>query len=255
MSKLLFTTTAACALALAPGALAQRAIRPADAPTPEAVPQPAAPAAPEVEPLVPTPGAKKRPSPPPGPPGAAAVAPKPAGPPPKFKDDLGPDDAPAKPSGSLDCREGCEAIYRKKYESDAFALHVRPAQPKPGQLVEVVLDATEILDPPDPEIGDRKPVTGETIVAHVEGVGRFLAHPISGDAGAYGFHFVAPAKGERHVEFSRLDGRHGLDVDFAIPVGAASGKDAELREWSPPGPDRFATAAPPGGSSEDGELP
>ncbi len=53
MSKLLFTTTAACALALAPGALAQRAIRPADAPTPEAVPQPAAPAAPEVEPLVP----------------------------------------------------------------------------------------------------------------------------------------------------------------------------------------------------------
>ncbi|MHB1846920.1 MAG: hypothetical protein ACYCWW_19030 [Deltaproteobacteria bacterium] len=253
MRRALLIVLSACPLAFAGGALGQRVVRPADAPPPEQLPP--APTSPDVEPLISAPGAKKRPSPPPGEAPGVMAPPKPAGPPPTFKDDLTPDEVKAeKVSGGPACREGCEALYRKKYESSLFTLHVRPAQPKPGQLVELVLEATELLDPPDPELGDRKPMTGETIVAHVEGQGRYLAHPLSSSAGSYGIHFVPQAKGDRHVEYSRLDGRPGLTVDFVVPVGRPVGKEAELRDWSPPGKDRFAAAAAPEGApGEDGQ--
>lgn len=234
----------AVSLAMPGQALAQHVVRPKDAEAPIAVP--AQPAEPAPEPLVNTPGARKntvhlfedekRPD---------------AGPPQKFKDDI--DDASAGPAAAartMDCSHGgCELILTKKFESTAFTLHVRPATPKAGRVVEVVVEAFQMMDPPDPEFGDRKPVTGEELVAHVEGVGRFLMHPIARNAGAYGFHFTPAGNGARSIEVSRLDGRPGLQVSFEVPVGQAPGKTAELRDWRPPGPADFKSQAVAGAPS------
>ncbi len=233
-------------LAPAP-ALAQHVVRPKDAEAPIAVPAPAS--SPEVEPLVEKPGARKRSAP------LGDDEKKPdAGPPQKFKDDLEGDDARSAPAQGQDCSGGCERLVTKRFESTSFTLHVRPAVPRPGKLVELVVDVSEVMDPPDPEYGDRKPVTGETLVAHVEGVGRFLLHPIERDAGGYGFHFIAPAAGDRDVEISRRDGRPGLAVTFTVPVGKALPKGAETRDWSAPDATAFqpvAVGAPSGGDQEE----
>ena len=224
-------------------ALAQRAVRPKDAPAQVVVPQEAA--TPDVEPLVPTPGAKRKATP--------VEAAKPSGPPPAFKDDLTADDLKTlHASGSVvNCANGCEAVYSKRRESTAYSLRIRPAQPRPGQLVEAIVELSEILENPDPEYGDRKPVTGEGLVAHVEGVGRFVLHPMDRDAGGYGFHFTAPGKGSRQIEIARLNGRPGLSVDFNVPLGTAPGKDADLREWHPPAAKSYAAVAVEKSPSED----
>ncbi|HUB07244.1 MAG TPA: hypothetical protein VMB50_09590 [Myxococcales bacterium] len=230
-------------LAPAP-ALAQHAVRPKDAEAPVAVPQ--QPAAPQIEPLVDTPGARKRSAPL----GDDEKRPD-AGPPPKFKDDLGPDDARAAPVSAPDCSSGCERLLTKRFESNSFTLHVRPAVPRPGKLMELVVEVNAMLDPPDPEYGDRKPITDEVLVAHVEGVGRFLLHPIPRDAGAYGFHLTAPGAGDRSVEITRQDGRPGLEVTFTVPVGQPVPKGTETRDWSPPDPSSFQSVAIAPPSSSD----
>ncbi|MHB8419723.1 MAG: hypothetical protein ACYDCL_16730 [Myxococcales bacterium] len=234
---------ALAALLLPALALAQHAVRPKDAEAPVAVPQ--QPVQPQIEPLVDVPGARKQAAP------IEEGERRPdAGPPPKFKDDLGPDDAQvAAPARRADCTAGCELLLTKRFESYAFTLHVRPAQPKPGKLLEIVVDVSEVLDPPDPEYGDHKPLTGETLVAHVEGVGRFLLHPLERDDGAYGFHFTPTGAGNRSVEIARKDGRPGLEVTFNVPVGQAPAKGAEVRDWSAPGPEAFEAVAVQGPSS------
>jgi hypothetical protein len=235
-------------------ALAQHAVRPSDAEAPVAAPAPDD--EPEAEPLVKTPGAKKK----------AAPAPmddsdaKPdAGPPQRFKDDITADEIKAESSAkaaSSDCSGGgCEALVSRTLESTAYTMHVRPSQLKPGKVAEVVLEVFEVMDPPDPEYGERKPMTGEQLVAHVEGVGRFLLHPIERNDGAYGFHFTPTAAGTREIEFDRLSGKPGLKVDFHVAVGQPPAKGSELREWHAPGPDRFQSVSvtPSSSGSSEGE--
>jgi hypothetical protein len=243
--------TVLAALLGSTSALAQHAVRPKDAEAPLEADTP------EAEPLVNTPAAKK-----------AAPAPSPeepegkkdAGPPQKFKDDITADElkeqsqSSAKVS-SADCSSGCEALTSRTLESTAFTLHVRPAQPKPGKVAEVVLEVFEVMDPPDPEYGERKPVTGEQLVAHVEGIGRFLLHPIERNDGAYGFHFTPTAAGTRDIELDRLNGKPGLKVSFHVPVGQPPAKGVELRDWHAAGPDRYQSVSvgPAHGSSSDME--
>ncbi len=233
-------------------ALAQHAVRPKDAEAPVAVP---AETAPEVEPLVNTPGAKKKVE------VDDSEVKRDAGPPQRFKDDITADEmkeTSAAKGASIDCSGGgCEALVSRTLESTAYTLHVRPSQPKPGRVAEVVLEVFEVMDPPDPEYGERKPVTGEQLVAHVEGVGRFLLHPIERNDGAYGFHFTPTAAGSREVEFDRVSGKPGLKVDFHVAVGQPQPKGSELREWHAPGPDRYQSVsvapAATGSSSSEGE--
>ncbi len=233
-------------------ALAQHAVRPKDAEAP--VETPATPSTPDVEPLVNQPPAKKQAAPAPV---DDSESKRDAGPPQKFKDDITADELKEQSSAkvsSADCSSGCEALTSRTLESTAFTLHVRPAQPKPGKVAEVVLEVFEVMDPPDPEYGERKPVTGEQLVAHVEGVGRFLLHPIERNDGAYGFHFTPTAGGSREIEFDRLSGKPGLKVSFHVAVGQPQAKGAELRDWHAGGAERYqAVNVGPAARSNDME--
>lgn len=231
-------------------ALAQHAVRPKDAEAPVVVP--VQPSTPEAEPLVNTPGARKKVAPA----DEGEQKPRDAGPPQRFKDDITPDELKAEQgngkAAAADCGSGgCEALVSRTLESTAFTLHVRPSQPKPGRVVEIVLEVNEVMDPPDPEFGERKPMTGEVLVAHVEGVGRFLMHPIERNDGAYGFHFTPSAAGNRSIDFDRLNGKPGIKVTFNVAVGQPPAKGAELREWRAAGPERYqsVSVAPAGGAS------
>jgi len=107
-----------------------------------------------------------------------------------------------------------------------------------GEVGELVFEIADILDPPDPEFGDRKPVVGEQLVAQIEGVGPFILHPIPGTAGSYGLHFIPTSDGLRHVALSRLDGRAGLSVDLQVAVGRPPqlvSKNVDIREAQPLG--------------------
>ncbi len=215
-----------------PVALAQRVVRPNDAEAPVQVapsssstpsaalsPEPVPSASAKASPRAPTPAARRAPAP-------------------VFKDDI--DDAvPATSLPAALGTGGSEAITSRTLESNVFVLHVRPAKLAPGKLAEIVLEVFEVMDPPDPEYGERKPVTGETLVGHVEGIGRFLLHPIPGNAGGYGFHFTPTGPGSREIVFRRLDGREGMDVTFHVPVGEVPGKGTDIRDWSSPGPDCY----------------
>jgi len=228
-------------LALSTAALAQRVIRPSDAPPPIVIPPPA-PATPEVT-------KKSNKTPTEAPPTVGGnkttedVTTGVAKPAPTFKDDLTPEDlarqtAAAKSATAGSACVSCEAVYHRKFESTSFNLHVRPPSLVVGQVGELVFDIADILDPPDPEFGDRRPVTGEQLVANIEGAGLYVLHPIPGNAGSYGLHFIPISDGLRHVVLARMDGRAGLSVDLQVAVGRPQqlvSKAVDIREAQPLG--------------------
>ena len=215
-------------------ALAQRAVRPKDAPAPmpDTPDELGAPQSPAPEPLVPTPGGRRRSAP------IDAPAPRGDGGPllkPTFKDDLTADDAKRTDSAVVrGCGTSpCEGVLRRRLASRDYLLHVRPAQPRLGEVAEIVVEVSELLDPPDPELGDKKPEEGLALVAHLEGVGRYQLHPVDGSTGSYGFHFTPQAKGSRRLTIEPAAGGKGPAIDFDIPIGqpAAKGASYELHPY------------------------
>jgi hypothetical protein len=155
-----------------------------------------------------------------------------------FKDDLTADDL-KRSQGALpeqDCAHGgCEALLRRRIGLLAYVLHVRPSQPVPGQVVELVVDLAEVVEPPDPDIGDRRPMENQQLVATVQGLGAYQLHPAGGNAGAYGFHFTPPSKGIREVEL-KVEGRSEPAAVFRVNIGGeqkatGKGETLELRSW------------------------
>ncbi len=81
--------------------------------------------------------------------------------PPSFKDDLTAAEIARvnATAAALDCSSGrCEGLFRKKVGRHEWVVHVRPSQPKPGQVAEVVVDFSELLEIADPELGEKKPL-------------------------------------------------------------------------------------------------
>ena len=217
-------------------ALAQRAVRGKDAPAPVAdTPDDDAPS-PAVEPLVP---AKKGSSPSSS--GKNAQGPSDAGPyvKPTFKDDLTADEIKRSngAAAALDCNANpCERVVRKRNATRELVLHIRPAQPRVGEVMELVVEASEILDPPDPEMGEKKPMEGLSVTGHLEGVGRYALIPVDGSAGSYGFHFTPESKGVRRLTVDGI----GASADFDVPIGQppATPANYELHPYEPrPGRD------------------
>jgi hypothetical protein len=164
-----------------------------------------------------------------------------AGPPvpPKFKDDLTPAEIAraSASSAALDCSNGrCEGLYRKQLARHEWVVHVRPSQPQPGQVAEVVVDFAELLEVADPELGDKKPLDNLMPIATLETYGKFLMHPIDGSAGSYGFHFTPQAVGllDLRVE-SGEQGASAPTVEFGVPVGQTPPKSAhyEVKPYEP----------------------
>ncbi len=154
--------------------------------------------------------------------------------PPSFKDDLTPAEiARANANANaLDCSAGrCEALLRKKVARREWVVHVRPSQPKPGQVAEVVADISELLEVADPELGDKKPVEGLMPTAHLEGVGRYRMSPIEGSAGSYGFHFTPQAKGSLSLKIEPGDNAPALETQIAI--GQPPAKGVEVKPYEP----------------------
>jgi hypothetical protein len=231
------------ALGVAPSALSQRVVKTKDAPAP-------LPTTPEPPPPSPTATPTGAPQAAPGQPAPAATpkaaVPKPVPAVPKlgdagpqfFKDDLTADDL-KRSQGALpdqDCQHGgCEALLRRRIGLLAYVLHVRPSQPAPGQVAELVVDLAEVVEPPDPDIGDRRPMDNQQLVGTVQGMGAYQLHPAGGNAGAYGFHFTPQAKGIREVEI-KVVGRSEPAAVFRVNIGgeqkvSGKGETLELRSW------------------------
>jgi hypothetical protein len=229
-------------VALSTAALAQRVVRPADAPPPIVIPV-TPPPAPEVKkaPTVKTPVE----APPQVGQGKSNedVSTGVAKPAPAFKDDLTPEELARQAAAAKLAAPGakcvqCEAVYHRKFESTSFNLHVRPPSLAVGEVGELVFEIADILDPPDPEYGDRRPVVGEQLLAQIEGVGPYILHPIPGTNGSYGLHFIPNSDGLRHVALARIDGRAGLSVDLQVAVGRPPqlvSKNVDIREAQPLG--------------------
>jgi hypothetical protein len=230
-------------LCLAQPALSQgRAIRTKDAPAPlPTTPEPPPPTpVPQTTPVAPQaapgqPALAKQATPP------KVVAPPkvvPDGGPQVFKDDLTAEDL-KRAQGALpdqDCQHGgCEALLRKRIGLLAFVLHVRPSLPIPGQVVELVADIAEVVEPPDPDIGDRRPLENQQVTAKVEGMGQYQVHSAGGNAGSYGFHMTPQTKGIREVEL-RVEGRKDPGAIFRVNIGGEQkatdkGETLELRPY------------------------
>jgi hypothetical protein len=212
-------------------ALAQRAVHSKDAPAPAPDTSDDTDNAPAPEPLVPP----KNGAPPIT--GKSPRAPPDAGPyvAPTFKDDLTADEikrGTSATAGAVDCNSNpCERLVRKRTVTRELVLHLRPAQPRLGEVAEVVIEASEILDPPDPEIGEKKPMEGLSATGHLEGVGRYALIPIEGSAGSYGFHFTPDAKGMRRLTVEGI----GPSADFDLPIGQPPTNPTgyELRTYEP----------------------
>jgi hypothetical protein len=117
----------------------------------------------------------------------------------------------------------------------AFVLHVRPSSPVPGQVVEIVADIAEVIEPPDPDIGDRRPLENQQVVAKVEGMGQFQMHPVGGNAGSYGFHMTPQTKGLKELAI-HVEGRREADAIFRVNIGGEQkaldkGETLELRPY------------------------
>ena len=224
----LMTIGLALTVGLSSAALAQRVLRGKDAPAPlPATPDDAGAPAPAQSQ---TQGSKRHKK------GEAVAAPADAGPvvPPSFKDDLTPAEIAraAASANALDCSAGrCEALFRKKVARREWVLHLRPSQPNPGQVAEVVADVSELLEIADPELGDKKPLEGMVPTAHVEGVSRYRMHPIEGSAGSYGFHFTPQARGTLRLQIEPGDGAPSFDVQVAI--GQPQAKGVEVKPYEP----------------------
>ncbi len=230
----LMTIGLALTAGISSAALAQRVLRSKDAPTP--IPTTA-------EDAGPPPGG----STPPGrsQPDSASqkkhkkgepVAAADAGPvvPPSFKDDLTPAEiARANATANAhDCSSGrCEALYRKKVARREWLVHVRPSQPVPGQVAEVVADISELLEIADPELGDKKPLEGLNPTGYLEGIGHYRMHPIEGSAGSYGFHFTPQAKGSVRLQIE--PGDKAAPVEFQVAIGQPPTKGVEVKPYEP----------------------
>jgi hypothetical protein len=233
-------------------ALAQRALRSKDAPAPlpDEPPPDSIDAGPAPSPapssrLAPTPSAaptQQQPQPSRRKNSKAKVAgPPDAGPalPPTFKDDLTPEEIARAntTAAALDCSSGpCEALVRKRLARREWVLHIRPAQPRLGEVAEVVIDLSELLETPDPELGDKKPLEGLQLTGHLEGVGRYELHSVDGSAGSYGFHFTPQVKGARKLVIEATEasgGSNGPTAEFEIAIGQPPAKGVEIRPYEP----------------------
>jgi hypothetical protein len=228
-------------LGVAPPAFAQRVVKTKDAPAPlPTTPEPAPPPPPPQAPAgtqaptqaAPSAAPKAAATPPPIVPKLGDAGPQ------VFKDDLTAEDL-KRSQGALpeqDCQHGgCEALLRRRIGLVAYVLHVRPSQPSPGQVVEPVVDLAEVLEPPDPDIGDRRPMENQQLVGTVQGIGAYELHPAGGNAGAYGFHFTPQTKGIREVEI-KIGGRSEAPAVFRVNIGGeqkatGKGETLELRSW------------------------
>ncbi len=161
-----------------------------------------------------------------------------------FKDDLTDDDL-KRSQGALpdqDCAHGgCEALLRKRVGMMAYVLHVRPSLPVVGQVLELVVDVAEVVEPPDPDIGDRRPLENQQLVAKVEGMGLYQMHAAGGNAGSYGFHLTPQSKGIREVTL-QIEGRKEAGAIFRVNVGGEQkatekGETLELRPYEHGGND------------------
>jgi len=117
-----------------------------------------------------------------------------------------------------------EVIYRQKVGDHAFALRVRPGEPVPGQLLELVVDLLKLHDPPDPVVGDREPDKGEDLIVTLTLDGHAHArvlHPLA-EPGAYGAHVTVDAPGLYAVRVSRRTGKPGIDATFKLGIGVAT---------------------------------
>jgi hypothetical protein len=199
------------ALVLAAGAGAQRRpIAPpgvnAPAPVPKATapaPEVTAGAAPGQQPVVPVPEPPAQPEQP------ELLVPD---------DELGaaraPKQAAAAPVASR------EVVFRKRLDRHTVTLRVRPARPAPGRTATLVFEVAQLLQPPDPTFGPRRPLEQGDFVAtfSLDGrtVGRRRLHPLE-NAGSYGLHFTAPAAGVYRVELAQ---RLEAPEIGAVPVTA-----------------------------------
>ena len=170
---------------------------------------PAAPAKGPVKPISAAPATPPAPKP--------ASRPAPASEPPAAE-------APAPTAKQLE--NAVEAVYHQKTTDHLFTLHVRPASPKPGQMVELELEVVRLLDPPDPVQGDRQPEDAElvAVLSRSAHAGPRSVHPLK-NPGDYGLHFTAGEAGVATVAFSRRSGKPGLDIKFPIGVGVPTPPD------------------------------
>ncbi|MCG3173748.1 MAG: hypothetical protein GMKNLPBB_01949 [Myxococcota bacterium] len=102
-------------------------------------------------------------------------------------------------------------------------LKVKPGIPDPGKVALVDVQASRLVNPPDPFYGPRVPVTSRLVAtpAHENFKGdarRYEVRP-SGDAGNYAFHFTPPREGWFKIRFQSTFRNEEMDITARIPVG------------------------------------
>lgn len=209
------------ALVAAPAVQGQR--RPVVAPgTPPPPPlEPAKPPEPVAVPAPPPEPGKPPPPPPASPPGPTPVG---SGGAPDAGAALAPPPKPAPPPPQPE-----ELVFRRRFQRHNFTLRLKPAEPKPNQLVEVVFEISRRLESPDPVYGDRRPLEGATLLlslrADTRSPPRVVALHALMDAGEYGARFVLAAKGQYRLEVEEVkkpDAEHGemtVSGEFTVGIG------------------------------------
>ncbi len=130
----------------------------------------------------------------------------------------GPDDekakAPKPPTRTWTVKEG----------NFAFTFDFKPGVPDPGQVVEVIVLATEGPKTPHPRYGNRIPLGGATFTVEAtnpagESIGRFRAHGFALQAGRYGLHMTPTTEGLYALDLAgkTSDGRD-LRASLKLPV-------------------------------------
>ena len=117
-----------------------------------------------------------------------------------------------------------EVTYRQKTADHAYALRVRPGEPKPGESIELLLDLAKLHDPPDPVVGDREPEAGVDLLIAVakSGEGKpHLLHAMS-EPGQYGAHLTVAEPGLYTVTIIRRGTEGGVVAHFPLGIGVAT---------------------------------
>jgi hypothetical protein len=110
--------------------------------------------------------------------------------------------------------------YALSLKQEEWRVHVtlRPGEPQPGKLLEVIFDVGRQKDG---DGGDPQPLSDGKLGLTLTGPGprvRLLAHPL-GDAGVYGVHWTPSAKGLWTLALAPWRGA-GPSVSFQVGAGA-----------------------------------
>ncbi len=138
----------------------------------------------------------------------------------------------AEPNAAVQVKQPPAAEYTLAVNEGSASLRVtlKPGEPQPGELVEVLIDIARKPESTDPTYGDRVPVGGALFEVAMTGPGaseRRRLWPV-GDAGVYGAHWTPTTRGLWTFQLAPLDAKgEGVRASFQVGVGVPQPASSE----------------------------